>query len=88
MNSSPIKLKTSGGPNGGKQKLSSPARQAKLARDRKAADERKYEKASAQKYRRKAKKRGVSLKGKDVHHSSDGSMKLVSTKSNRGHHVS
>jgi len=88
MNSSPIKLKTSGGPNGGKQKLSSPARQAKLARDRKAADERKYEKASAQKYRRKAKKRGVNLAGKDVHHSSDGSMKLVSTKSNRGHHVS
>ena len=88
MKSSPIKLKTSGGPNGGKQKLSSPARKAKLARDRKAADGRKYEKASAQKYRRNAKKRGVSLKGKDVHHSSDGSMKLVSTKSNRGHHVS
>ena len=88
MKSSPIKLKTSGGPNGGKQKLSSPARKAKLARDRKAADERKHEKASAQKYRRNAKKRGVSLKGKDVHHSKDGSMRLVSTKSNRGHHVS
>jgi len=88
MRGSPIKLKTSGGPNGGKQKLSSPARQAKLARDRKYADERKYEKSSAQKYRRDAKKRGVNLTGKDVHHSSDGSMKLVSTKSNRGHHVS
>jgi len=88
MKSSPIKLKTSGGPNGGKQKLSSTARKAKQDRDGKASAVRKYEKASAQKYRRNAKKRGVSLKGKDVHHSSDGSMRLVSTKSNRGHHVS
>mgnify|MGYP003680998450 CR=1 FL=1 len=88
MKSSPIKLRTSRGPDGGKQKLSSPARKAKLARDRKAADDRKHEKASAQKYRRNAKKRGVSLKGKDVHHSRSGAMRLVSTKSNRGHHVS
>ena len=28
------------------------------------------------------------IKGKDVHHSKDGAMRLVSTKSNRGHHVS
>ena len=88
MNSSPIKLRVSGGPNGGKQKLSSPARKAKQARDGKASAVRKYEKSSAQKYRRDAKKRGVSLKGKDVHHSSDGSMRLVSVAKNRGHHVS
>jgi len=88
MNSSPIKLRTSGGPNGGKQKLSPAARKAKQDRDRGEADKRKYEKASAQKYRRAAKKRGVSLKGKDVHHSSDGSMRLVSVAKNRGHHVS
>ena len=88
MKSSPFKTIVSGGPNGGKQKLSSAARKAKLIRDRKSADERTYEKASAQKYRRNAKKNGVSLEGKDVHHSSDGSMRLVSTKSNRGHHVS
>jgi len=85
--SSPIKLRTSRGPNGGKQKLSPVARKAKLKRDRGEADKRKYEKASAQKYRRAAKKRGVSLKGKDVHHSSDGSMRLVSVAKNRGHHV-
>ena len=86
--SSPIKLRVSGGPNGGKQKLSSAARKAKLTRDRGNADERTYEKASAQKFRRNAKKRGVSLKGKDVHHSKDGSMRLVSIANNRGHHVS
>ena len=88
MKSSPIKLKTSRGPDGGKQKLSPIARSAKLKRDREAANNRKDEKSSAQKYRRDAKKRGVSLKGKDVHHSKDGAMRLVSTKSNRGHYVS
>jgi len=87
MKSSPIKLRTSRGPNGGKQKLSPVARKAKRDRDGKASAARKYEKASAQKYRRAAKKRGVSLKGKDVHHSSDGSMRLVSVAKNRGHHV-
>ena len=88
MKSSPIKLKTSRGPNGGKQKLSPVARRAKVKRDRGAANDRKLEKSSAQKYRRDAKKRGVSLKGKDVHHSKSGTMRLVSVKSNRGHHVS
>ena len=88
MKSSPFKTTVSGGPNGGKQKLSSAARKAKLIRDRKSADERTEEKATAQVFRRNAKKNGVNLEGKDVHHSSDGSMRLVSTKSNRGHHVS
>ena len=88
MKSSPIKLKTSGGPNGGKQKLSPVARKAKRTRDGKASAARKSEKATAQVFRRNAKKRGVNLAGKDVHHSKDGSMRLVSTKSNRGHHVS
>ena len=86
--SSPIKLRVSGGPNGGKQKLSSAARKAKSTRDGKASAVRKSEKATAQVFRRNAKKRGVSLKGKDVHHSNDGSMRLVSIAKNRGHHVS
>tara|TARA_R100001463_G_scaffold121149_1_gene177364 strand:+ start:1426 stop:1677 length:252 start_codon:yes stop_codon:yes gene_type:complete len=77
--------KTYTGPNGGKQKLSAKARAAKQARDRKAADNRKEEKATAQVFRRRIK--NVDLRGKDVHHSSDGSMRLVSVKSNRGHHV-
>ena len=88
MKSSPIKLRTSGGPDGGKQKLSPTARKAKRARDGRASAVRKSEKATAQVFRRNAKKRGVNLAGKDVHHSKDGAMRLVSVAKNRGHHVS
>tara|TARA_Y100000593_G_C4267096_1_gene315348 strand:- start:136 stop:396 length:261 start_codon:yes stop_codon:yes gene_type:complete len=86
MKSSPIRLKTYTGPNGGKQKLSPTARTAKQARDRKSSTARKSEKATAQVFRRKKTK--SELRGKDVHHSSDGSMRLVSIAKNRGHRVS
>ena len=77
--------KTYTGPNGGKQKLTVEARKNKLIRDRKSADNRKEEKATAQAFRKNIK--NIDLQGKDVHHSSDGSMRLVSVKNNRGHHV-
>ena len=73
------------GPNGGKQELSVKARKNKQKRDRKAADNRKDEKATAQVFRRRIS--NIDLEGKDVHHSSDGSIRLVSTKTNRGHSV-
>jgi len=73
------------GPNGGKQKLSVAARRQKQITDRKSADNRKSEKATAQVFRRRLK--NVDLVGKDVHHSSDGSMSLQTIKNNRGHHV-
>jgi len=75
------------GPNGGKQKLSVKARKGKQARDKTTAMTplRKKTKATAQVFRRNIK--NIDLQGKDVHHSSDGSMRLVSIKNNRGHHV-
>jgi hypothetical protein len=73
------------GPNGGKQKLSVKARKQKQATDKKNAMIRTSEKATAQVFRRNIK--NIDLQGKDVHHSSDGSMRLVSVKNNRGHHV-
>ena len=73
------------GPNGGKQKLSVKARKDKQARDRKSADNRKEEKATAQVFRRNIK--NIDLKGMDVHHRPDKSMVLVKTKTNRGHHI-
>jgi|TARA_B110000908_G_C9858251_1_gene272950 hypothetical protein len=73
------------GPNGGKQKLSIEARKKKQATDKKNAMIRTSEKATAQVFRRNLK--NVDLAGKDVHHSSDGSMSLQSIKNNRGHHV-
>ena len=79
--------KTYTGPNGGKQKLSVKARRQKQKTDRKFADNRKDEKATAQVFRRNIKNIDM-LQGKDVHHSSDGSMKLVKVKTNRGHHIS
>ena len=86
MKGTPFKLKTSKGPNGGKQKLSSAARKKKAIRDGKSSAARKSEKATAQVFRRKRTK--GELSGKDVHHSSDGSMRLVSIAKNRGHSVS
>ena len=85
MKGTPFKLKTSKGPNGGKQKLSPAARKRKAIRDGRASAVRKSEKATAQVFRRKKTK--GQLSGKDVHHSSDGSMRLVSIAKNRGHHV-
>lgn len=86
MKGTPFKLKTSKGPNGGKQKLSSAARKKKAIRDGKSSAVRLNEKATAQVFRRKRTK--GELNGKDVHHSSDGSMRLVSVAKNRGHRVS
>ena len=79
--------KTSTGPNGGKQKLSAKARKDKQVRDKATAMTplRKKTKRTAQAFRRNIK--NIDLQGKDVHHSSDGSMRLVSVKNNRGHHV-
>ena len=81
--------KTYSGPNGGKQKLSPEARKKKQARDKATAMTplRKHAKRTAQVFRRNIKNVDM-LAGKDVHHSSDGSMRLVSVKNNRGHHVS
>jgi threonine aldolase len=73
------------GPNGGKQKLSVKARKQKQITDRKSADNRKEEKATAQAFRRNIK--NIDLEGKDVHHRPDKSMVLVNTKTNRGHHI-
>ena len=86
MKGTPFKLKTYTGPNGGKQKLSATARKKKSIRDGKSSAVRKNEKATAQVFRRKKTK--GELSGKDVHHSSDGSMRLVSIAKNRGHSVS
>ena len=74
------------GPNGGKQKLSVKARKQKQATDKKNAMIRTEEKATAQVFRRNIKNIDM-LNGKDVHHSSDGSMRLVSINKNRGHKV-
>jgi hypothetical protein len=80
--------KTYTGPNGGKQKLSVKARKDKQARDKTTAMSplRKHAKKTAQVFRRNIKNIDM-LNGKDVHHSSDGSMRLVSVNKNRGHHV-
>ena len=79
--------KTYTGPNGGEQKLTVKARKNKQARDKKQAmsEEGKYNKKTAQVFRRNIK--NIDMDNKDVHHSSDGSMKLVSRKANRGHHL-
>ena len=79
--------KTYTGPNGGKQKLSVKARKAKQARDKATAmkEKGKYNKRTAQAFRKNLK--NVDLDGMDVHHSKDGSMRLVSVAKNRGHHV-
>ena len=80
--------KTHKGPNGGKQKLTFTARKAKQGRDKMRAmsEEGKYNKKTAQVFRRNIKNVDM-LKDKDVHHSSDGSMRLVSVNKNRGHKV-
>jgi len=74
------------GPNGGSQKLTIAARKKKQALDKKNAMIRTGEKATAQAFRRNIKNVDM-LEGKDVHHSSDGSMSLQTIKNNRGHHV-
>lgn len=76
------------GPNGGKQKLSVKARKQKQATDKATAMSpiRKKTKSTAQVFRRNIKNIDM-LNGKDVHHSSDGSMRLVSINKNRGHKV-
>ena len=76
------------GPNGGKQKLTVNARKQKQARDKNTAMSpiRKKTKRTAQVFRRNIKNIDM-LNGKDVHHSSDGSMRLVNIDKNRGHRV-
>ena len=74
MKSSPIKLK---------QKLSPQARSAKKKRDLAAANtrDREIKRADSQMKRRKAKKRGINLKGKDYDHHTN---TFVSSSKNRG----
>ena len=70
-----------------KQKLSIEAAKAKAERDLAAAKspKRKMRKAENQVARRAYKKRGFSLKGKDVHHCpKSGKITLVSVNKNRG----
>ena len=66
-----------------KQKLSPAALKAKRIRDKASAmtAKRKKRKASAQKKRRNTP--AFKLKGKDVHHTKDGRLVLISTSSNR-----
>ena len=66
-----------------KQKLSDKARKAKKIRDLAAANTRRREKMRAenQRKRRAAKKRGVSLRGKDYDHKTK---RFTSVKKNRG----
>ena len=80
--------RTHKGPNGGKQKLTVTARRAKQGRDklRAMSEEGKYNKRTAQVFRKNIKNVDM-LKGKDVHHGSNGSMRLVSINKNRGHKV-
>ena len=78
MKSSPIKIKTYTGPDGGKQKLSSAARKRKQARD----------KDSAMTKKRRDRKKENQAKGQrsdsDLHHTKSGVLKRVSIKNNRG----
>ena len=69
-----------------KQKLSPKAASAKKKRDLEAAKspKRRLRKAENQVKRRALKKKGFSLKNKDVHHDSNGDLVLVSVKKNRG----
>ena len=75
------------GPNGGKQKLSVKARRDKQARDKATAMTplRKKTKSTAQVFRRNIK--NIDLQGMDVHHGSNGKMRLVDINKNRGHRV-
>ena len=50
------------------------------------SEEGKYNKRTAQVFRKNIKNVDM-LKGKDVHHGSNGSMRLVSINKNRGHKV-
>jgi len=70
------------------QKLSPEAASAKKKRDLKAAKSplRKKRKRENQVARRAYKKRGFSLKNRDVHHAPDGSLVLVSVNKNRGNY--
>jgi len=70
------------------QKLSPEAASAKKKRDLKAAKSplRKKRKRENQVARRAYKKRGFSLKNRDVHHAPDGSLVVVSVKKNRGNY--
>ena len=78
---------TYSGPNGGKQKLSVKARKQKQATDKATAMTplRKHTKKTAQVFRRNIK--NIDLQGMDVHHGSNGKMRLVSINDNRGHKV-
>ena len=79
------KPKKAGGP---KQKLSPKAAAAKAARDKRIAmtPERRKKKAQNQRLRRGLKAKGVSVKGKDIHHTPSGGEELISTHANRGNY--
>jgi|TARA_R100000234_G_scaffold108025_1_gene79312 hypothetical protein len=69
-----------------KQKLSKKAADAKKKRDLEAAKspKRKARKAENQVHRRKLKKKGFSLRNRDVHHDAKGRLVIVSVSKNRG----
>ena len=69
-----------------KQKLSPEAASAKKKRDLEYAKspKRKLRKAENQVKRRALKKKGFSLRNKDVHHDASGNLVLVSVANNRG----
>ena len=78
MKSSPIKLKTYGGPNGGKQKLS------KAARAKRNADNLVMAKTEERKRRKKENQATGKQNSKtDLHHRPDGSIVTTSRKNNR-----
>ena len=78
MKSSPIKIKTYTGPDGGKQKLSSAARKRKQERDKASAMTKK------RKDRKKDNQARVQRSDSDLHHAPDGSVRRVPIRKNRG----
>ena len=67
-----------------KQKLSPKASEAKKKRDLAAANSPARKKKRAENQKKRRKYSAFQLKGKDVHHTKDGKLVLVSTFKNRG----
>ena len=80
MKSSPIKIKTYTGPDGGKQKLSSAARKRKQARDKDSAMTKKRRDRKKENQSSKTPKQSSNY---DLHHKPDGSVVKMSVKNNR-----
>jgi len=72
---------TTGGPDGGKQKLSPAARRAKQARDKSAA-------MTTKRKRRKRENQGIGQRGdSDLHHTKSGTIRRTSIAYNRATHT-